>query len=461
MKQLTRRHLLRGAGVALALPWLESLEPKLARGQTVLPRVRFVPIFFPLGTASFWKPKAPGVGAAWQLSPILEPLTPVKSQVTVLAHVDQTAYGPMGPSPSNGPLTGSFLTGAKCSFSSAPGGNGQNGVSIDQRFAQTLVGATPLPSLQLGLSTQNSYCDATPCAYSRSISWKDATTPLFKLVDPQAIFDAIVASDAPIDPAAKGRRAARKSVLDFVIGNASKLQPRLGHSDRARMDEFLTSVRELELRVAAPSLTTPPCAPLTRPTWSASTTSVPADYSRDTHANLVVDLIVMALSCDVTRVVSLMLDDARSDFPYDFLDVRTFTATGSTPGPAGEKCTNLVGYANTTPTNTAWATIDWWYVSKLARLCEKLAAIPDGGGASMLDNSLVWFGSGQWEEWRPTDLPTLYVGSGGGRLKVDRYIDFAPSQSLSNVYLTFLRSVFLQADASFGDSTGVIPDIVV
>ena len=124
------------------------------------------------------------------------------------------------------------------------------------------------------------------------------------------------------------------------------------------------------------------------------------------------------------------------------------------------KCGNPVSCANSTETNTGWATINWWYVSKLARLCEKMAAIPDGGNASLLDNSLVWFGSGEQEEWRPTDLPTLYVGSAGGRLQVDRYIDFAPSQSLSNVYLTFLRSAFLQADASFGDSNGVIPELV-
>jgi hypothetical protein len=455
---ITRRNVLRGAGVALALPWLESLAPRLARGQAALPRVRFVPIYFPLGTAAYWKPPAPGAGAAWQLSPILEPLAPVKSHVTVLGHLDQTAYGPMGIEPSNGPLTASFLTCARCTTSRGqPGGNGQNGISIDQRYAQALAGSTPLPSLQLGLSTHDSFCDGTPCAYSRSISWKDPTTPLFKLVDPQAVFDTIVSGGGPVDPGAQARRAAQKSVLDFVIGNAAALSPRLGRSDRARMDQFLTSVRDLELQVAN-GASQAPCGSMARPTWSAAVGNVPADYSRDAHANVMMDLIVMALSCDATRVVSLMLDDGRSDFQYTFLKERLFTATGSTPGTI--PCGNPVSYANSGQTNSGWATIDWWYVTKLSMLCQKLAAIPDGGGASLLDNSVIWFGSGQEEEWRTTDVPILYVGGAGGRLKVDRYIDFAPSQSLSNAYLTLLRFALGVPDATFGDSTGTIPDMV-
>jgi len=462
MKALTRRHVLRGAGVALALPWLESLAPRRARGQTAAAPLRFVPIYFPLGTASFWFPEAPGAGDAWRLSPILAPLAPVKSHVTVLGHVSQTAYGPTGIEPSNGFLTASYLTSARAQGSMQSGHpNGVNGLSLDQRLAQAHAGATPLPSLQVGLSTLDSYCDGAPCAFSRSISWSDPTTPLFKLVDPQAVFDKIVGGATALDPAAAKRRAARKSVLDFVLGDATSLSARLGKTDRARMDEFLTATRDLERRVAGVAAGAA-CAPVARPAWSANvgTSAVPPDYSRDTHANVMIDLIVMALSCDVTRVVSFMLDDARSDFAYTFLPMRHFTATDSTPG-TGTCVGSPVGFANAGNSNDGWATITWWYVSKLALLLDKLAAIPDGADATLLDNALVWFGSPQQGEGFINKLPVLYAGGGGGWLKTDRFIDFPSSQSLANLYLTFLRFPFQLADATFGDSTGVVPEILV
>jgi Protein of unknown function (DUF1552) len=460
-KTLSRRHVLRGAGVALTLPWLESLQPREARGQAVPPRRRFVALYFPLGTPDFWTPSTAGQGAGWKLSPLLEPLAPVKSHVTVLGHVDQTVYAPNGIQPCNGPLTASFLSGVKVptSFSADPA-VGRNGISIDQRIAATLpAGTTPLPSLQLGLSTKNSSCDGTPCAYSRSISWAAADKPLFKLVNPQAVFDRIVSGSPTRDPAVTARVKARKSVLDFVIGNASSLETRLGRSDRQRMDQFLTSVRDLEMRIAA-SATQPAiaCTPMARPTLVADVDNVPADYNRDVHANVMIDLIVMALACDATRVVSLMLDDSRSDFTYDFLTSRVFTATGST-ATSKKLLMNPVSGANTDLQNSDWATIGYWYVSKMSLLCQKLAAIPEGAG-TLLDNSVVWFGSGSIEEWDWRNLRVLYAGSGGGVLKVDQFVSFASSQSLSNVYLTFLQKVFGQNDRQFGDSTGIIQDIL-
>jgi hypothetical protein len=439
---------LRGAGVALALPWLESLAPRGARAQATPRPLRFVPIYFPLGIdypngPDYWTPATPGAGNAWYLSPVLEPLLPVKSQVSVLGHVDQTAFGALPyVSPGNGELTGAFLTCKK-----VPQGTQtmpMNGISIDQRIAAVMAA----PSLQVGLSTLDSYCDGVPCAYSRSISWDQTGGPTYKLVDPQAVFDVLVSRGAtPQAPA-------RTSVLDFVIGNAKSLETRLGKGDRARMDQFLTSVRDLETRVASAS-----CQAVARPTFSASATSVPADYNRDTHANVMIDLIVMALSCDVARVVSFMLDDARSDFVYSFLPMRHFTAAGSTP--ATGTAASLIGLANAGGGNDGWSTIQWWFASKASLLCQKLAAIPDGmDGRSMLDNSVVWFGSGQQGETVPSNLPLLSVGGGGGVLRTNQALRFSPSQRLSNVYLTFLQKVFGAQDTTFGDSTGIIPELL-
>jgi uncharacterized protein DUF1552 len=457
MKTLTRRHVLRGAGVALALPWLESLAPRRARGQAVPRPLRFVPIYFPLGSdypnsLDFWSPATPGQGDAWQLSPLLEPFAPVKSRVSVLGHVDQTAFVSSDGlvAPGNSELTGAFLSCTKVPMGtqSSP----TNGVSIDQRIA-AVTGAR---SLQVGLSTLDSYCDGLPCAYSRSISWT-ADGPAPRLVDPQAVFDAIVGLEASAMPSGASGSAVpgRKSVLDFVVSNATSLEGRLGRSDRARMDEFLTSVRDLETRVAAPT-----CRPVARPTLSASVGKVPPDYNRDDHANVMVDLMVMALSCDAARVISFMLDDARSDFPYDFLPLRHFTATGSTPAMGNVNISPLVA-ANAGDGNDMWSTITWWCASKASLLCQKLAAIPDGvDGQSLLDNSVIWFGSGQQGEDYEIKLPLLYVGGGGGALRTNQALSFAPSQRLSNVYLTFLRNVFGATDASFGDSTGVVPQLL-
>jgi hypothetical protein len=453
---------LRGAGVALALPFLESLAPRRAHALAAPTRRKFVAIYFPLGTASFWKPNGVGAGDAWTLSPILEPLTPLKDQVTVLGHVDQAAWPSQDVSFGNGLLTGSYLTCVQLQPGApAPPALPKNGVSVDQRIAQALG----VKSLQAGLATLDYYCDGSPCEFSRSISWSDATTPLFKVISPQSLFDQIVAGlpmmPAPT-PTPNPRAEARKSVLDFVIGNAQSLEPKLSHSDRARMDQFLTTVRDLEVRVAmAPTPAMPAsCTVGVRPTQVFRVNDVPADYDRDVHANLMVDLLVMALSCDAAHVASFMLDDARSDFVYSFLPQRHFTPAGST-ATTSMVSGSPIGLENAGSANDGWATLNWWYVSKLARLCQQMAALPDADGGTLLDNSVVWFGSGQQGENGAGNLPVLYVGKGGGALKTNLSLDFASaSQRLSNVYLTFLRNVFGLPDTQFGDSTGIIPDLV-
>ncbi len=459
--KLTRRNLLRGAGVALALPWLESLAPRRARGQAAVARKRFVPVYFPLGTASFWTPKTTGAGNAWQLSPILAPLAPVKASVTVLSHVDNTAYGRANVEPIYPRETGSFLTCAP-----AQGTPLQNGTSVDQVIADQLSGSiAPLPSLQLGLSTLDSYAEDLPPAFLGGISWRSPTSPMFKQIDPQAVFDALVRAGTPnapfADSAALARAATNKSVLDFVLADASALRPRLGVTDRVRVDQFLTSVRDLETRTQAIAMPVPNCRPVARPAASIAVGNVPAGYNRDDHANVMIDLMVMALSCDLTRVISFMLDDARSDFSYDFLTERTFTDAGSTPGTVP-----LAGYrgtAKTGPMNNGYATINFWFVSKLAALCQKLAALPEDDGRSVLDNSVVWFGSGMHsaQDHSLFNLPLLYVGSGGGVLKVDQHLNFAADRRLSDVYLTFIQRVFGEVSVTaFGDSQGIVTDIL-
>jgi hypothetical protein len=454
----SRRHFLRGAGVALALPWLESLAPRAARGQAAPPRTRFVAMTFPCGVADFWKPT--GVGATWGLSPILAPLAALKDQTAVLSNVGN--YSPWGGhiEPSHSHLTGAFLS---CTRASGPSNN-NGGISVDQVIAKNLDATTKLRSLQVGLSTLDSYTDGLPGPHSRSVSWASPTEPLYKIVDPQAVFDRLFGVSVSTT------RTADQSVLDLVLAQAASMQPTLAAGDRVRLDEFLTSVREVEKNIVA--LGPPPgCAPGARPSESYGVGNVPPGYSRDVHANIMIDLVSLALQCDLTRVVTFMLDDSRSDFVYDFLTTRIFSPTGSGPGTGSVG--GLHGLSAAGNTNNGWATINYWFVEKLARLCQKLRVVQDGAGGTLLDQSVVWFGSemnGGAHDGR--QLPVLYVGSGGGRLVVDRHLDFGGRargfEDLASVYLTFLRKAFRLPVRSFGVPTGdyytagrtIVPELV-
>ena len=457
----SRRDVLRGAGVALALPWLETLAPRTARGEAAPPTRTFVAMSSPRRrvTEMFWKPATPGVGDAWARAPRLAPLAPGKPSVHVLANVGN--YGPFGGhiEPSNSNLTAAMLTGTRAQM--------QNnvltcGTSVDQLIAQSLAGRTRLDSLQVGLSTLDSYTDGLPAAASRSISWRSPTDPTFKLVDPQAVFDKIAGLNAlpTADNALRPERRARnKSVLDYVLGHATTVRGQVSASDRLRMDAYMDSVRALELRVAAsPAL--PACAIVPRPTFTATVNMAPPGYDRNTHADLMIDLVVMALQCDATRVVSFMMDErARSDFVYSFLTMRSFAPTGSTPGTGSVG--GLDGLAHAGNTNNGFATINFWFVEKLSRLCQKLQASSNGAG-NLLDAATIWFGSEMHgANADGLDLPILTVGKGGGRLKTNQYIDFAetPRQAerLANLHLTFMRNVFDIPITTFGTAPASPP----
>ncbi len=464
MNPCSRRAVLRGAGVALTLPFLTSLQPKAARAQAAGTK-RYVSLYFPNGTAAFWQPA--GSGETWQLSPILEPLAPVKQYVSVLTNVANYATfgGPVNPSHSNcGAATWT------CVRANGPN-KGSSGISVDQVIANAIGRDSPLPSIQVGLSTLDSYTDGLPGQHSRSISWKSAAEPLYKIVNPQALFDRLTSGGAgtgtaPADEAlAVRRRALRRSLLDFVLGDANALKAKLGQSDQRKLDQYLSAVRSLELRVADPTLqpTAAGCAMPARPSEVISVGNVPGGYNRDTHATLMIDLVVMAFACDITRVCSFMLDDARSDFVYNFLKERKFTDTGSMPGTAA--VAGYHGLQHAGDRNNGFATIGHWNAQKAAELAGKLAAIREGDG-NLLDNTVITFCSGMHGgNHDPGDLPIALIGGGGKTasgtvLKTDRHALFASEQRLADVHLTLLREVFGCADQTFGSSSGIIPDLL-
>jgi hypothetical protein len=223
----------------------------------------------------------------------------------------------------------------------------------------------------------------------------------------------------------------------------------------------MTSVRALEKRVAAPGmqLSGASCAPIARPSAIYGVGNVPPDYDRGAHAELMIDLVVMALACDLTHVCSFMLDDARSDFVYDFLPQRKFTDSGSEP--AGGTVGGYHGLQHAGDRNDGFATIGWWNAQQAASLAQKLAAVQEGGD-SLLDHTTIVFASGMHGgNHDARDLPIALIGGGGKTasgtvLKQDHHLDFADDQRLADVHLTILRHVFDIPDPSFGASSGVI-----
>jgi hypothetical protein len=464
----SRRSFLRGAGVCLALPFLESVVPRsLARAQSTAAR-RFIAIYFPNGAAaSYWPVKGQGQGDAWQLSPVLEPFAALKSKMTVFTNLENYSSMADNPDvePSHARLCGAFLTCADSDrIREAMQVEVANAVSVDQLIAASMK--TPIASLQLGLSTLDSYLDGRHASLSRSISWKTATEPTYKEVNPQAVFDRLVAAGATEGGGtmsaeqvaeAKRRKALKLSALDFVLESAKSLTTRLGREDKPRLDQFMTSVRELEQRVAALDATMGPggtlqCEVMDRPP-EAYAVNVVDGYNRGTHSAVMNDLMVMALQCDVTRVVSHMLDDARSDFVYDHLINREFTADGSVEGNG--TVNGYHGLQHAGDSNNGYATINWWLSTQVADLCQKLDAIDEGEG-SVLDNSVVLYGGAMHgSDHNGNELPMTLIGGGSLGLRQNQHVVFpaAPNdRPLRDLYYTLLNRCFDMNVDKFGES---------
>jgi Protein of unknown function (DUF1552) len=467
-RRFTRRWLLRGAGVALALPWLESLSPTEPRAQTRdLPR-RFLPIYLPNGAHEYWRPTSSGRGDEWQLSSILEPfgaaLKPKLNIVTSLENgsvflADGTAYVES----SHGRFGAAWLTCVDAvSVRAQLGLDEANGISVDQVLAQhdKFKGKTTLDSLQVGLSTPFSLCDGEPCSSSRSVSWASITQPMYKLVDPMEVFNRIVGGSGQPDPTgtsateAKKRVALKKSVLDAVLENAQRTRTRLGSNDQRRMDEFLESVRGVEKRVVSASAAiggmgcvVPTTSGIPHVEQSAVGPRQTTDtYDKGLHADAMNDLIAMAFECDVTRIISYMLEDERSEFTYDNVQERAFTADSSTE--KGGACPQYHVAQHSGADD--FATITWWNVGKVADLCRKLDAIEEAPGISVLDNSVVFLGAcmhgGSHEA---ANLPVALVGGGNLGLETDQHI-VLDRRPLRDLYFTLMNEVYGLAIRDFG-----------
>jgi hypothetical protein len=424
---MNRRRFLQGAGAAVALPFLEALAPREARAQAAPPK-RFLAFYVPNGIhMAAWTPAQTGAG--WTPPPILAPLAPLRDRVTVITGLANRPAQPDGAGDHAGGTSG-FLT-ARHALKTE-GSNIRLGVSVDQVIAGAFAGRTPYPSLQLGAeggsSTGN--CDSGyACAYTRNISWSGPSTPLAKETSPQAVFDRLFAGRDPAETtAARARRQRdRLSVLDFVRDDAARLSRALGRSDRAKLEEYLGSVRELEVRVR------------TMDDAGSCTGDRPESTGdfRD-RVRAMNDLMVTALSCDLTRVITFMLGNAASNRVYDFLGVRDGHHQLSHHQGAPENLRQL-------------QTICTWELEQLAYLLGRMAAVREGE-RTLLDNSLVFFSSEieDGDAHRHLNLPVLLAGSAGGAFAPGRHLRLARERPIADLFVTVMQAMGL-SETRFGD----------
>jgi len=458
---ISKRNFLRGAGVAVALPWLESLAPRGVAAQPGV-RKRFMPIYLPSGAPEVWRPQTVGQGAAWQLSSVMAPLAPLKSKLIVLSGLENgsafNADGNPSVEPSHGRQPGAWLTcidsgivRAQLKLPEA------NRISMDQTMAKNpnIVANTLYKSLQVGCSSSYSMCDSNPCSNSRTVSWNEAGQPMYKVVDPLEVFNKLVNGSRPAENQVElqKRIALDKSVLDAVMENTARTAQRLGAEDKAKLDQFLTHVRAVEQQSVSTSTGLGGLAcmggakPTGAPVLPNQANYNTATYNKGTHADAMNDLIVMAFQCDATRIITHMLDDEASSFIYGHVQKRTFTNSTSTlaTGTCGE-WHNQGQHGN----QNDYATMVWWNVGKVAELCLKLDAIKEGD-KSILDNSVILFGSCMHgSNHKCNDLPITLLGGGAGQLKTDQHL-VLENRWLRDLHYTIMKDMFGMSGSGVDD----------
>lgn len=445
---ISRRTVLRGAGVALALPWLEAMS--VASTKLEKPPTRTAFIFMPNGVVpNHWTPE--GDDESFELTPMLRPLANVKNEITLLENLwhEQTT-GRNG----HWPKVPAWLSGGYVVRST-----GQRldtgGQSIDQVLATKMGQRTPLPSLELGIDAPRTGVDGIGGGFARIygsyISWRDPHSPVAREIIPQLAFDRLFRTrSAPvlsgIDPnhptIQKSLLRDDASVLDLAMESAKSLQRKVGSADRSKIDEYLESVRSVERRISA-SLKpqkrwlNDKKLPIDRPA-----AGIPDDHKE--HVRLMMDVLLLAFWTDTTRISTLMLGDAQTNRNFSFLD-----------GVRGN-FHKLSHHRNDPSVRDQYERIGTWHVEQLAYLLERMQSL-DEGGTSLLDNSMLMFGSSlkDGNEHNNHDLPILLAGRAGGAIRSGRRIRAEADTPLCNLYVTMAQKMGINLDA-FGDSDGQI-----
>jgi Protein of unknown function (DUF1552) len=441
-QRISRRTILRGAGAAVALPWLEAMVPdaalaqSVARGAAAPKRMAF--FYVPNGIhMADWVPAQ--VGARFDMPPTLKALLPYRDQLTVLTGLAQHNAEALGDGPGDHARSlACFLTGVHPL--KTDGAGIRVGISVDQVAAQKLGRHTRLPSLELGIErgAQSGNCDSGySCAYSSNISWSGPNMPMAKEINPRLVFDRLFGVETRHVSAAEQKKAQfyRKSVLDFVKDDAERLHSRVSKNDQRKLDEYLTAIRQVELQVAEAA-----SASARRPDGAARPEGIPDDLGA--HIKLMFDLITLAFQCDVTRICTFMFANEGSNRNYPSINV-------------GDGHHDLSHHGGDTKKHEKLKVINRFHIEQFAYLIGKLQSIREGE-ASLLDSSMIVYGSGisDGDRHNHDDLPVLLLGKGGGAIRPGRHLKVTP-QPLNNLFLAMLERMGVSLNR-LGDSTGAL-----
>lgn len=445
-QSLSRRAVLRGAGVSLALPWMEALAPAASGTGRALaePPLRAAFLFMPCGVRpESWTPD--GDGEAYEITPHLRALEPLKSEFLLLEQLwNAQAVGRNG----HWAKVPAWLSGGYVERSTGRDID-TGGTSVDQVLARRIGTRTPLPTLQLGVDAPRTGVDNIGGGFARIvgsyISWRDPHTPAAKEIVPQMAFDRLFRAGVPgANPElARSRMRDEASILDVVLEQANSARRKGSRRDQAKLDEYLESVRSVERRIQA--------AMRPQPRWintgdlgvERPPEGIPE--SHEEHVRLMLDILLLAFWTDTTRIATFMYGDAQTARDFSFLD-----------GVKGNF--HSISHHRNEPERLAmYETIINWHIRQTAYFLTRMRDL-DEGGSSLLDNSMVLFGSSlrDGNVHDPSNLPLILAGRGKGTLKPGRRVTAKPDTPLCNLYLAMMQRMGLEDMGSFGDSTGAL-----
>jgi hypothetical protein len=437
-KALDRRTLLRGLGAAVALPFLDSMTPALAASRSA-----------PLRAAWFYVPNGidmrnwviPDPGPLGNLPPILKPLEPLKNELLILSNLTANWGRPLlVGAGDHGRALAAYMTG---SFVHQSVSNLRLGASADQIIASVAGKETMLPSLELGLeeTRQAGNCDnGYSCAYAYNMAWKTETQPLPPISDPRNLFERLFGSDTFTSREDRARRLAmRRSILDTVFDSTKGVQKDLGPIDRRKLDEYLTSVRQVEQQVEKAEREGVTIEPgMDKPF------GVPPVF--EDYFNLITDMLLIAFQTDLTRVSTVMIGREGSNRPYPEIGIP------DSHHPITHHKMNPVLLDKISAINAYHAKLFAGFLAKLKNAKE--------GDSNLLHNSMIVYGSGlsDGDMHLHDELPTILAGRGGGFVSPGRHVIYQRETPVTNLFATIGQQMGVRSE-HIGDSTGRLAEL--
>jgi hypothetical protein len=435
-KALARRTFLRGIGTAVALPVLDAMAPAFASSR--LPGktpVRMMFVYVPNGIMmNGWNPDYEG--KLGELPRVLKPMEPFKDDILLLGNLTHNTGRALLDGPGDhGRCCGSYLTGIQVKKTMI---DIKAGVSCDQLVANQIGHETRFPSLELGLedARQAGDCDSGySCAYTNNLAWRSETQPLPPILNPRALFERLFGNGVALSPEARARQAKfRKSILDLVTDDTKKLESDLGPTDKRKLEEYLSSIREIERQLEKAEKDNEQINPGMEKPYG-----VPADFAE--HFKLMTDMITVAFQADLSRVLTFLVTREGTSRAYREIGI----SDGHHP------CTH---HRNQPELMEKVAKINVYHMGQFAKWIGKLKSIREGD-STLLDNSMIVYGAGLSDGNRHTheDLPTMICGRGGNYIRTGRRIVARKETPMCNLFLTMMGRMGTRME-HFGDATG-------